>query len=236
MSRSPARPALALVLLLVTVVATPAACREKEEHPPDPENAEVTALVAAGLRAAGWDGVPDSVRFAVVGDTLRIRMASDMGSGPLDRLLTSLDSLRARIDQFCPKPALLRCRPSLRAWGSPSPRATMESSVDGLRRLAMRTYDAGLLVRRSGRLTRILTPNGELLAAARIVAGQVTVSFGGLDAPRRPLELPPAGALRLEAGEAALEAMRRDLPPSARGALAGVRRLTVSVPLVAPSD
>jgi hypothetical protein len=59
----------------------------------------------------------------------------------------------------------------------------------------------------------------------------VTVSFGGLAAPRGSRAHPPAGVLRLQVGEEALEAMRRDLPPRAGRALAGVERLTVVAPL-----
>ena len=65
----------------------------------------------------------------------------------------------------------------------------------------------------------------------RTLDGQLTMSFGGLAAPRGSLAHLPAGALRLEAGEEALEAMRRDLPPRAGRALAGVERLTVVAPL-----
>jgi hypothetical protein len=83
---------------------------------------------------------------------------------------------------------------------------------------------------RRGRVTRVVTANGELLAAARTVDGGLTLSFGGLAPPRRPADI-VAGRLEVEADADALAAMRPDLPPAARRALAGVRRLTVSAPM-----
>jgi hypothetical protein len=218
-------------LLALALVAALSGCGEKEERVPGPSRAEVAALVAAGQRALGSEASAAGIRFSADGQVLRIGLASPMRGGPLTPLLASFDRVSARIEPFCPKPALLRCRPSLRAWAAPPSRAAQQSAVASLRRLAARTYDGRLLVRRRGPLTRIVTPNGELIAAARTLDGQVTVSFGGLAAPRGSLAHPPAGALRLQAGEEALEAMRRDLPPRAGRALAGVERLSVVAPL-----
>jgi hypothetical protein len=221
------RRAAGLALLLAAALS---GCGEKEEHVPGPSRAEVAALVTAGLRAAGPGATPTALRFRAGAGALRIRLASPP-EGALDSLLAPFDRVGARLEQFCPKPALLRCAPAVRAWASPPSRAAFESSVVDLRRLAARTYDGRLLVRRRGALTSIVTPNGELLAAVRRLDGQVTMSFGGLAAPRRSLARLPAGVLRLQAGEEALEAVRRDLPPRAGRALAGVDRLTVVAPL-----
>jgi hypothetical protein len=222
------RRAAGLALLLAAALS---GCGEKEEHVPGPSRAEVVALVTSGLRAAGSDATPDAIRFRAGAGALRIRLASPLEGGPLDSLLAPFDRVGARLEQFCPKPALLSCAPAVRAWASPSSRAAFESSVVALRRLAARTYDGRLLVRRRGPLTSIVTPNGELLAATRTLDGQLTMSFGGLAAPSRSLAPLPAGVLRLQAGEEALEAVRRDLPPRAGRALAGVDRLTVVAPL-----
>jgi hypothetical protein len=222
------RRAAGLALLLAAALS---GCGEKEENVPGPSRAEVAALVTAGVRAAGSDPTPSAIGFRAGAGALRIRLASPLEGGPLGSLQAPFDHVGARLEQFCPKPALLSCAPALRAWASPSSRATFESSVVALRRLAARTYDGRLLVRRRGALTSIVTPNGEQLAAARRLDGQVTMSFGGLPAPRRSLAPPPAGVLRLQAGEEALEAVRRDLPPRAGRALAGVDRLTVLAPL-----
>jgi hypothetical protein len=222
------RRAAGLALLLAAALS---GCGEKEEHVPGPSRAEVASLVTSGLRAAGSDATPNAIGFRAGAGALRIRLASPLEGGPLESLLGPFDRVSARLEQFCPKPALLSCAPAVRAWASPSSRAAFESSVVALRRLAARTYYGRLLVRRRGALTSIVTPNGELLAAARSLDGQVTMSFGGPAAPRRSLAPPPAGVLRLQAGEEALEAVRRDLPPRAGRALAGVDRLTVVAPL-----
>ena len=218
-------------LLALALAATLTACGDKEERVSGPSRAEITALVGAGLRAMGSDPAAAGIRFSAGGRLLRIRLASAPAGGPLRPLLASFDRVSAGVEQFCPKPALLRCRPSFRAWGSPASRQAARTSVTALRRLAARTYDGRLLVRRRGALTSIVTPNGEVVAAVRTLDGRVTMSFGGLAAPRGSLALPPAGALRLHAGAEALEAVRRDLPPRAGRALAGVERLTVVAPL-----
>jgi hypothetical protein len=222
------RRAAGLALLLAAALS---GCGEKEEHVPGPSRAEVAALLTAGLRAGGSDATPNAFRFHAGDGVLRIRLAAPLEGAPLDSLLAPFEGVDARLDQFCPKPALLSCAPALRAWASPSSRAGIESSVVALRRLAARTYDGRLLVRRRGPLTSIVTPNGELLAAVRTLDGQLTLSLGGLAAPRSSLAHLPAGALRLQAGEEALEAVRRDLPPRAGRALAGVERLSVVAPL-----
>jgi hypothetical protein len=222
------RRAAGLALLLAAALS---GCGEKEERVSGPSRAEVAALITAGLRAVGSDTTPTAFRFRSGGGALRIRLDSPLEGAPLDSLLPPFDGVDARLQPFCPKPALLSCAPALRAWASPSSRAAIESSVAALRRLAAQTYDGRLLVRRRGRLTSIVTPNGELLAAVRTLDGQLTMSFGGLAAPRRSLADLPAGILRLEVGEEALEAMRRDLPPRASRPLAGVERLTVVAPL-----
>ena len=221
------RRAAGLALLLAAALS---GCGEKQEHVPGPSRAEVAALLTAGLGAVGSDTTPTGFRLSA-GAALRIRLASPPEGAPLDSLLAPFDGVAARLEQFCPKPALLSCAPALRAWASPSSPAARQSAVASLRRLAARTYDSRLLVRRRGALTSIVTPNGELLAAVRTLNGQLTMSFGGLVAPRGALPHLPAGALRVQAGAEALEAMRRDLPPRAGRALAGVERLTVVAPL-----
>ena len=223
------RRAAALMLALLAGVS--AACGEKEEQVPGPSRAEVAALVTTGLRAVGSDSTPSAFRYRGRDGALRIRLASPPEGAPVGSLLAPFDRVHARLEQFCPKPALLNCRPALRAWASPASRPAFESSVVALRRLAARTYDGRLLVRRRGPVTSIVTPNGELLAAARRLDGQVAMSFGGLAAPRSSRAQPRVGVLRLQAGEAAVEAARRNLEPRAGRALAGVERLTVVAPL-----
>ena len=222
-------------LLALALAATLTACGEKEERVSGPSRAEITALVGAGLRAVGSDPAAAGIRFSAGGRLLRIRLASPPGGGPLGPLLASFDRVSASLEQFCSKPALLRCRPSFHAWASPRSRQAVEASVGALRRMAARTYDGRLLVRRRGPATRIITANGELLAAVRTTDAGVALAFGGLDAPRRPLELPAPGRLEVDAEAAALGAMRLALPPPARRALTGVRRLNLSAPLEAAS-
>jgi hypothetical protein len=226
--------ALALAWAAVTAVlasaATLTACGEKQERVQGPSRAEVRALVAAGLAAVGSDAAPSAIASSESGPVLRIRVAAPPAGSPLLRLLASFRDVRADIEPFCPKPALLRCRPALRAWASPRSRQAVERSVAALRRLAARTYDQPPIVRRRGRVTRIVTANGELLAAVRTAGATVMLSFGGLAPPRRPADT-AAGGLEIQADAAALAALHQDLPPAARRALAGVRRLVVSAPL-----
>jgi hypothetical protein len=222
--------AWAAVALALALAATLMACGVKEERVPGTSRAGVRALVAAGLAAVGSHAAPPTIAYSADGRVLRIRLAAPPSGGPLLGLLSSFRGVEANIDQFCPKPALLHCRPSLRAWASPRSPHAGDSTVTALRGLAARTYDQRPLVRRRGRVTRIVTANGELLAGVRTADGTVTLSFGGLDPPRRPADI-PAGRLELEASAEALAAMRPDLSPAARRALAGVRRLAVSAPL-----
>ena len=223
--------ALALAWAAVTAglasAATLTACGEKQEPVEGITHAEVRALVAAGLTAVGSDAAPSAITFNANGPVLRIRLAAPPAGSPILGLLASFRGVRADIEPFCPKPALLRCRPSLRAWASPRSRHAVERIVAALRRLATRTYDQPPLVRRRGRVTRIVTANGELLGAVRTAGPTVMLAFGGLDPPRRPADT-GADGLEVEAGAAALAAMRQDLPPSARRALAGVLRLVIS--------
>jgi hypothetical protein len=223
--------ACAAVVLALGSATTLTACGEKEERTPGTSRAEVRALMAAGLAAVGSDGAPAAIAFSADGPVLRVRIAALPSGGPLVGLLASFRGVHAEIEQFCPKPALLRCRPSLRAWASPPSRHAVESSVTALRRLAAQIYGRPPLVRRRGRVTRIVTPNGELLAAVRTGDTAMRLSFGGLAPPRRPADI-LAGRLEVEAGPEALAAIRRDLPPAARRALAGVRRLIISAPLL----
>jgi hypothetical protein len=220
----------AALALTLGLAATLGACGEKEERVPGPSRAEVRALVAAGLGAVGADAPPPAIAFSAKGPALRIEMAAPPAGGALAGLLAPFRGVRAEIGPFCPKPALLRCRPSLRAWALPRSRRAPEASVAALRRLAARTYDERPLILRRGRVTRVVTANGELLAAARTVDDGVTLSFGGLAPPRRPADI-AAGRLEVATGAEGLAAMRRDLQPAARRALAGVRRLIVSAPM-----
>jgi hypothetical protein len=205
-----------------------AACGEKEERVPGPSQAEVRALVAAGLTAAGSDTALSDVSFRLEGTLLRIRATARRPSGPLLRLAASFPGVRAQIKPFCPKPALLRCRPALRAWTSTRSPAAEARSVAALRRLAELTYGERPLVRRGRRLTRLVTANGELLGAVRRIRGGVALSFGGLSPPRRAGDIEQR-RLIVEADAAALAALRPDLSPPARRALIGVRRLAISV-------
>jgi len=221
------RRAAALALALA---ATTPACGEKEERVVGPSAGEVRALVAEGLRAMGADAPRSALRFRAAGPTLRIGLASPVSGGAVGRLLGSFEGAHAEIEQFCPKPAVLRCRPAFRAWAAPRSSAAVQRSAAALRRLAARTYDAPPLLRRQERTTRVVTANGELLAAVGRAGREVTLSVGGLDAPRRPAD-PPTGRLEIQADPEALAAIRRDLSPPAQRALAGVRRLVVSLRL-----
>jgi hypothetical protein len=211
-------------LALAAVAAAPA-CGEKEEHAVGPSRAEVQAVVADALAAVGANAPTAALRFRAAGRELRVRLAAPPG-GAVGRLLTRFDGARAEIAQFCPKPALLRCRPALRAWAVPHTRASARRAAVGLLRAAARTYAARPLLRRRGSSARVVTANGELLAEVARAGPELTLSFGGLDAPRRRAR-PRAGGLELEAGPEALAALRPELSPPARRALAGVTRLLV---------
>lgn len=232
MSRGAAALAFAgaAVMPALGLAAAVTACGEKEERVASTSRAEIRALVAAGLAAVDSNATPSAIAFRADGPVLRIKVAAAPDRSPILGVLASFRGVYAQIEQFCPKPALLRCRPSLRAWASPRSRHAVEQSVAALRRLAARTYGEPPLVRRRGPVTRIVTANGELLGAVRTAGATVMLSFGGLDPPRRPADI-AAGRLELEAPAEALAAMRRELQPAARRALAGVRRLVVSAPL-----
>ena len=214
--------------LAATAALLLAACGEKEERVPGPSHADVRALVAAGLAAAGSDTGPAGVSFRLEGTVLRVRATVRRPSGPLLPLAASSSGVRARIEPFCPKPALLRCRPALRAWASARSPAAEARSVAALRRLAERTYGDRPFVRRGRRMTRLVTANGELLGAVRRIQGGLTLSFGGPTPPRRAAEVAPR-RLVVAADDEALAATRQELPPAARRALIGVRRLIISV-------
>jgi hypothetical protein len=212
------------------LAATLAACGEKEVHVSAPSRAEVRSLVAAGLAAAGSDAAPGTIAFNADGPALRIGTKVMHAEGPLLRLAASFRGVRAEIVPFCPKPALLRCRPALRAWTSPwSPDAQARVAA-ALRRLAASAYGERLLVRRRGHVTRLVTANGELLAAVRRTGSSMALSFGGLPVPHAAPDIAP-GRVEIEANVAGLAAMRAALPPEARLALAGMRRLVMSLAL-----
>jgi hypothetical protein len=200
-----------------------AACGEKEERVGGPSRADVRALVAAGL-AADSNAAPSAIAFRLDGPVLRIRATAFRHDAPLLRFAGAFRGVRARIKPFCPKPALLRCRPALSASASPLSRAGVARSVEMLRRLAQHTYGKRPLVRRRGGVTRLVTANGELLAAVRTTAGGVALSFGGVRPPRA-VDRPAGGRLRVAAGPNGLAALRPLLPVAARRALAGVRRM-----------
>lgn len=231
------RAAGLVVVLAALFVVTPSAltgCGEKEERVTGPSRAELGALVSAGLRAAGTADGPPRFRYSWAGQVLRIRMASPVAGGPLDSLLASFAGVRGRIEQFCPKPALLRCRPAFRGLGEPRTRHAEQRSVAALRRLTAQSYEGRILVRRRGPATSLVTPHGEVLAMVRPVDAGVAFSFAGLESPRRSQLSPSVGRLELAAGPSALAALQPGLSPQARRALAGVRRLIVSAPLRAP--
>ena len=214
----------------IAIAAGAVGCGEKEERVPGVSRAEVRALVTAGLAAAGSNAEPPAFAFRADPTVLRIRLAAPAEGSALLDLAAPFRGVRADIEPFCPPPALLHCRPALQAWASPGSRQAVERSVSTLRRLAARTYDARTIVRRRREVTRIVTANGEQLAAIRRTGAAVTLSFGGLDPPRRPAHT-PEGRLDVAADAGALAAMRPALPPPALRALAGVRRLIVSAPL-----
>jgi hypothetical protein len=231
-----AAPALASAAVTLAFAVGLTACGEKKERVPGPSRVDVRALVTAGLAAVGSNAAPPAIVFSTEGPVLRVRVAAPPAGSALLGLLASFRRVRAEIEPFCPKPALLRCRPSLRAWASPRSHNAVESTVAALRSLAARTYDEPPLVRRRGRVTSIITANGELLAAVRTRGATVMLSFGGIDPPRGPADIAVGGRLELEVGDEALAAIRPGLAPAARLALAGVRRVVVSAPLPCTQD
>lgn len=219
-----------LALALATGLGV-VACGEKQEHISGPSRGDVRALVVAGLAAAGSDAEPSSLAFRIDGPVLRVRLTVP-ADGPLVRLAASFRGVRAEIEPFCPKPAVLRCRPALRAWAPPASGDAIARSVAALRRFVARTYGERPLVRRRAGVTRLVTGNGELLAAVRMSRGGMALSFGGLPPPRGSPHV-ASGRLVVYAGADGLAALRPALTPAGRRAQAGVRRLVVHAKITA---
>jgi hypothetical protein len=221
------RRAAAAAALVAAVVAT--ACGEKDESVPDVAPAGIRALAAAGLTAIG--AVPSGSSFDSMldGTTLRVRSSSPPRGG-LAAAMASFESVRAQVVSFCPKPALLSCRPALQASGVLRAGQRAAPVAAALRRLAAQSYEQRPLVRGGRRRTLIVTANGELLAALRTRGRAVSLSFGGPRPPRTGART-PAGRLVVEAGPGAVAAIRPEVGHDARSALAGVRRVRFEVPL-----
>lgn len=183
------------------------------------------ALVTAGLAAVGAEAETIDVTAERRGALLRLRVSELPDQEGLLSVLPLFELIHARIEPFCPSPGILRCKPALRASGTPRSEHAARRVAAALRRLAARTYGVTPLVRRRGDTTNVVTANGELLAAVRVRGEAVLLSFGGLSPPRHPV---PAqrGRLVLHAGPAALAAMRGSLSGAALRALSGARRLS----------
>jgi hypothetical protein len=229
------RLAAAAPALLAAVVLV--GCGEKEERVPARSPGEAQALVDAGLRAVGSTTLGSAaVTFSGNGPALTLRLGEPPPADGLLRALGHFSRVDAHIVPFCPKPAILGCKPGLQASGKLRPRASADRVVRALRDLARASYDQRPLLRRARTERRsvtavdIVTANGELLGALRADGHGVRLSFGGPDPPARLAPSPP-GALHVEAGFAAIAAMRASLPRRAATALAGVRRLDVVAPL-----
>jgi hypothetical protein len=219
-----------LAAVACVVMAAAWGCGGREERPAGPSPAEVRALVTEGLATVGA-GRPGLIRFRAAGGTLGVRVSELPPRGPAMTLAAALGGVRAELRRFCPKPALLRCRLALVAGAAPGSRHATTATADALRELARRRYGVRPLLRRRGPTTRIVTANGELLAAVRAPAGgSLSLSFGGLRPPPGTRAV-AQGRLQLEAGPAVLAVARRALSPTAREALAGVRRLVLTAPL-----
>jgi hypothetical protein len=210
--------------------AVPVACGEKDERVTGPPRSAVRELVASGLAAVGSTPSPLAFRSAAVGSGLRVRSTSRPPGGGLLSVLPLFERLNARVVPFCPKPALLRCRPALQAWGVLRAGQTPSVVRAALLRLAARTYGQRPLIRSGRRATRIVTANGELLGAVRVDRRTLSLSFGG---PRPPgtAANAPRGRLVVEAEAAAVAAIRSSVSPRARDALAGVSRIRFEMPL-----
>lgn len=223
---------LTTVALALLGAVAPLACGEKEERVPAASGAEVRSLLAAGVRAVGAeDSVPRLITFNGYGPELRVRTAPLPGAKGLLHALPLFRAVSAEIVPFCPKPAILRCRPALRASGVLRDRRLFPRVVDELQSLARRTYEQRPLRRRrrAGQVD-IVTANGELLAAARLRGSTVCLSFGGPDPPARAATTPD-GRLTVAAGREALAAAGLSLRGPALGTLAGVRRAELSATL-----
>jgi hypothetical protein len=223
---------LTAVVTALVAAAVLASCGEKEERVVELSAGEVQALVAAGLRAGGstrTDRPP--IRFSADGPTLRVRLSEPPPAEGLFRPLSHFSRIHAQIVPFCPKPAILGCKPGLQASGALRPGVPPGRVARALQHLARARYEQRPLVRRAGRGDfDIVTANGELLGAVRTDGRAVRLSFGGPSPPRRAAAARP-GRLVVEAGPAALAAMGARLGRQARGALAGTRRLEVVAPL-----
>lgn len=220
---------LAAAVTLFTAVAL-TGCGEKDDRIVGVSGAEARALVGAGARAVAADvAALRPVTVTADGPVLRIRVAAP-AAAPRSLLgtLRHFSAVEAHIVPFCPKPAILGCKPALQATGQLRRKRSFERLVDALRSLAERTYEQRPVVRRPrpGQI-RIATANGELLAAAVADGRTVRLSFGGPSAPPRRAPAAHADRLVLDAAADALAAMRRSLGPQARAAIAGVRRLEI---------
>ena len=204
-------------------------CGEKQEQVPAVSAAEVRALVAAGVGAAGGSvAVPRLITSRSHGPTLRIGTTAPSARDGLLAAVPLFRFVSAELSAFCPKPAVLRCRPALQASGSLLRHGSVGRVVRAVHLLVRAKYDARPLVRRRGRNAfDIVTRNGELLGAVRAHGQTVRLSLGGPPPPPRGGAPSGIRGIVVEAGPEALAAMRRSLSPKARSALAGIRRLLV---------
>lgn len=221
MRRTPAAVAIACT------AAALAACEDS-----DRSGREVVArpLVRAGLSAVAADPARVRVDAERHGARLRLRVSGLPRAGGLAATLGLFDSARAWIVPFCPPPGILRCRPALRASGTLAEGRSAAPLVHALRRLARRTYEGPMVVRRRGDQARIVTPHGELLGAVAKRGRTVRLSFGGPGLPP-PRARAPEGRLVLEAGPAAIAVLRAAVAGGARRSLHDVRQLAAVAPL-----
>lgn len=227
-------PAAAMALFAAVVLV---GCGEKEERVPARSPGDVQALVHAGLRAVG-STIPGSAPLTSSSDgpALSIRLGEPPPAHGLLRALSQFSRMQAQVVPFCPKPAILGCKPGLQASGTLRTRASAKRVVGALRDLARARYDQHPLLRRTRTERRsvtavdIVTPNGELLGALRADGDAVRLSFGGPPPPTQVAPSPPA-ELHIQAGLGAIAAMRASLPPRAARVLAGVRRLDLMAQL-----
>jgi hypothetical protein len=214
----------AALALLMAVAAV--GCGDDDKPTP----VDARALTAAGLAAVGADGAHVDFEAERRGTLLTLRASKAPRGEGLLTVLPMFERVHAPIKPFCPPPGILRCRPALRASATVRDARAPEGLTAALRKLVARTYAQQPLVRRHGRETRIVTANGELLAAVRTQGRVVLMSFGGAAPPLRPTRS-GAGRLVVEAGPDTLALLRASLPRRASEALQGVRRLVVVMPL-----